>query len=276
VTTFAANGNAFVIKHASGKTSGVMAHPAILGSGDVIYRLAYGRRTVVAGDAIAGDIHVIKDRRTKRCSGMAKVAILVSGHMVYRRILTGGVLTVVTTFACIGNVLVVKHTGGKTRGVMTYPTIRGSGNVIYRFINGRRAVMAADAITSDALVTEDRWTKRRGRVAKMAILVGWHMDHRRIFTSSKYAIVTAFATPGNTLMIKYRRNKSIPGDMTETAVILCWNMRVRLTIGYDTVMAGLAVVKGVYVVERSSHKRSRVEVTDRAILCGWQVILGKS
>ena len=57
--------------------------------------------------------------------------------------------------------------------------------------------------------------------------------------------------------------------MTDTAVILCRDMRVCLASGYDSVMTGLAVVKGVYVVERRPNKRSRVEMTDRAIFCGW-------
>ena len=57
--------------------------------------------------------------------------------------------------------------------------------------------------------------------------------------------------------------------MTDTAVILCRDVRVCLASGYDSVMTGLAVVKGVYVVERRPNKRSRVEMTDRAIFCGW-------
>ena len=162
MTTFAGNGNTFVIKHPSGKLTGVMTHPAILGGGNVRSRLAYGGRTIMAGCAIAGDVHMIKDRWSKRCGGMAQMTVLGGWHMVCRRFLTRSILTVVTTFASTGNALVIKHTGGETGGVMTHPAILGGGNVRGRFTHSRRTVMAASAITGDVLVIENRWNKRRG------------------------------------------------------------------------------------------------------------------
>lgn len=177
VTAFAANGNALVIKHSGSKTTGVMAHPAILGCGNVSRRLAYGERAVMAGCAIAGDVHMIEDRWSKRRGGMAEMTILGGWYMVCRRILAGGVLTVVTAFTRSGNALVIKHTAGEIGGVVTHPAILGSRNMRNRFTNSCRAVMTAGTITGDAVVTEDGWTKRRGGVAKMTVLSGWHMDH---------------------------------------------------------------------------------------------------
>ena len=50
-----------VIKHSTGKFSGVMAHPAIFGSRDVRGGFTCGDSTVVAGCAIIGDTLVSKD-----------------------------------------------------------------------------------------------------------------------------------------------------------------------------------------------------------------------
>ena len=79
MAAFAGNGNALVIKNTGGKTIGVMAHTAILGRGNVIYRLTNGCRAIVAGGTITGDIHVVENRRTKCRGRMAKVAILTGG-----------------------------------------------------------------------------------------------------------------------------------------------------------------------------------------------------
>ena len=84
MTTLAGNGNALVIKYPASKLTGVMTHSAVLGSGDVIYRLTNGCRAIVAGCAITGDIHVIEDRWSKCRGSVTKMAILLSGYMVSR------------------------------------------------------------------------------------------------------------------------------------------------------------------------------------------------
>ena len=122
--------------------------------------------------------------------------------------------------------------------------------------------MTTGAITSDAHVIKDRWTKRCGRVAKVTILAGRYMNHRRIFAGSKQTVVTTFTPTSNALMIEDRGDKSISRDMTNTAIILCWNMRVCFAGGYDRIMTGRAVVKDVYMIECRSNKRIRVEMTD--------------
>ena len=157
----------------------------------------------MAGYAITGDVHMIEDRWPERRGDMTKMAVLSGRYMVFCRILTSSVLTVVTAFTRRGNTLVIKHTGGKTDGVMTHPAILGSGNVIYRLTNGRRAVMTAGTITGDAIMAEDGWTERPGGVAKMAVLCGGYVNHCRIFTGGKHTVVTTFTTPGNALMIEY-------------------------------------------------------------------------
>ena len=48
MTAFAGNGNTLVIKRTGGKTVGVMADPAVLGSGDMIYRFTHGGSTIMA------------------------------------------------------------------------------------------------------------------------------------------------------------------------------------------------------------------------------------
>ena len=63
--------------------------------------------------------------------------------------------------------------------------------------------MAAGAIAADALMTEDRRTKRQGGVAKVAILRSGYMIYRGIFSCSRYAVMTTFTTSCNALMIKY-------------------------------------------------------------------------
>ena len=146
---------------------------------------------------------MIEDRWSKRRGGMAKMTVLSGWYVAGCRILTSSVLTVMTAFTRSGYALVIKHTSGETSGVVTCPAILGSRNMCSRFTNGYRAVMTASTITGDAIVTEDGWVKRRGGVAKMTVLGGWHMDHSRIFTGGKQAVVTTFATPSNALMIKY-------------------------------------------------------------------------
>ena len=87
---------------------------------------------------------------------MAEVTVLAGGHMIGCRILADGVLTVVTPFAGDGHALVVKHTGGKTIGVMAHTAILGRGNVRSRFSNSRRAIVAGGTIAGDTGVIENR------------------------------------------------------------------------------------------------------------------------
>jgi azurin len=164
----------------------------------------------------------------------------------------------VTPFTSRGYTLVIKHTGSKTNGVMTNPAIFAGRNMRGQFTWGHRAVMAACAITGN-----------------VAVLCGRHMDHRRILASSEHTVMTPFAAPVNTLMIKYRWDKCITRDVTNTAIVLCRDMRISLTGGYDTVMAGRAVIENIYMVECRPNKRCGIEMTDRAIFGSRQVIIGK-
>jgi hypothetical protein len=56
--------------------------------------------------------------------------------MVNRRILAGGVGTVVATIATAGYAGVIKHTGSKTVGVMTNAAILIGGYVVRGLANG--------------------------------------------------------------------------------------------------------------------------------------------
>ena len=57
-------------------------------------------------------------------------------------------------------------------GAVTHATIFSGRNVCRRFSRGSgiSAIMAASAIPIDAVVTEDRGTKRRGGMAEVTIL----------------------------------------------------------------------------------------------------------
>ena len=90
--------------------------------------------------------------------------------MIHRRIFTGGVHTIVTTFATNRNARMIKHSGGETASIMAHPAILGGGNMGSRLIDGERAVVAGRTIAGDAIVIEDRRTKHRGGMAKVAIL----------------------------------------------------------------------------------------------------------
>ena len=63
--------------------------------------------------------------------------------------------------------------------------------------------MTGGAIPGDVLMNEDRGTKRRGGVTKVAILRGGQMVGCRVLAGSVLAVVAAFAIRGNTLMIEY-------------------------------------------------------------------------
>ena len=276
VTAFAGIGHALMIKHPGGKSVGVMAHAAILGRGNMSGRLAGSKRAVVARGAIAGDAVVSEDRRFKRRGVVAKVAILVRGDMVCRRIFAGGKYTVMTTFARRGNTLEIEYARGKAAGAVAHPAVFGGGNVIYRLTRGKRAVMAAGAIAGDADVSENRWAKRRGGMADVAILCGRYMNGRRILTDGGYTVVTTFTPSGNALMAKCCGNKSTARDVTDTAIFLGRDVGNGLAGGYGTVMAGCAVVDDVHMIERRPRKGAGIGMTHRAVLCGGQVILGKS
>ena len=77
--------------------------------------------------------------------------------MVDGRILAGGVLAVVTAFACVCNTLVIKHASGKTVSVMTHPAILGGRYMVSRLTNSCRAVMATGAIAGEGTNAVVEW-----------------------------------------------------------------------------------------------------------------------
>ncbi len=160
VTTGAVICDAGVIKHAGGKSVGVMANTAILRSGDMRCWFTGSGRAIVAGGAIPGNVLMNEDRGTKRRGGVTKVAILRGGQMVCCRVLARRVLAVVTAFASRGNALVIEHARGKTVGVMADTAIFSGRYMVNRFPSRSRAVMATGAITGDAFVTKNSRNKR--------------------------------------------------------------------------------------------------------------------
>ena len=124
----------------------------------------------MAGGAIARNAIMIEDRREKCRRVMAVVAILRGRYMVRRQILADGIDPVVTPGAVVGDAGVIKHASRKPAGVMAYPTILAGGDVRDGFTRGDRAVVAGGTIAGDALVGEDRGTKCRGGMTKVAIL----------------------------------------------------------------------------------------------------------
>lgn len=71
--------DASMIEHGANKRTGIVAHAAIVASGNVRTRLADGRGAIVAGSTIVTDARVVEYRRQKRRGGVAKVTTLVSG-----------------------------------------------------------------------------------------------------------------------------------------------------------------------------------------------------
>lgn len=64
--------------------------------------------------------------------------------------------------------------------------------------------------------------------------------------------------------------------MAGTAIILRWDMGVCLARGYLAVVAGLAVIKNIGVIECRSHKGIGGEMAERTVLGSGQVIVRKS
>ena len=81
VTTVAAIGNALMIKHTGGETGGDMAHRAIFCGGNMIYRLADRRHTIMARCAVIHDTRMIEHRREKTAGYVTDAAIF-SGRKV--------------------------------------------------------------------------------------------------------------------------------------------------------------------------------------------------
>ena len=118
------------------------------------------------------------------------MTVLRSGDMVHCRILANSIDAIVTAGAVVGDAGVIKHPGGKSTGVMAHAAIFRRWDVRGGFARGDRTVMAGCAIADDVLVIEDRGTKRRGGMAKVAILRGRQMVGCCIFAGSVLAIVT--------------------------------------------------------------------------------------
>ena len=108
----------------------------------------------------------------------------------------------------------------------------------------------------------------------MTILNGGDVVCRRRFTGGKVAVMAAFATASNALVIKDRRRKGRAGDMAGAAIILGWNMGFGLAGGNGAVMARGAVVYDSCMVEGRANKGIRCEVTKRAVFRSRQVVLG--
>ena len=158
---------------------------------------------------------------------MAEVTILGGGHVIRRRILAGGVHTVVTAFAGIGHALMIKHPGGKSVGVMAHAAILGRGNMSGRLAGSKRAVVARGAIAGDAVVSEDRRFKRVSIMAKVAILGSGQMVRCRIFAGGKYTVVTSVTTRCHALVIEHAGGKT-GGNMAHGTVFRGGNMICRL------------------------------------------------
>ncbi len=77
-----------------------------------------------------------------------------------------------TTGAVVRDAGVIKYAGGKSVGVMAYPAILRGGDVRCWLTGGCRAIVARGATAGDTGVVENRRTKRRGGMTKVAILRG--------------------------------------------------------------------------------------------------------
>ena len=151
---------------------------------------------------------MIKDRRKERRCVVAEVTVLGGGHMVHRRILTDGIDPIVTSSAVVGDASVIKHTGGKSTGIVAHPTILGSGDMCGGFTRGDRAVVAGCTIAGDTFVREDRGPKRRGGMTKVAILRSGYMISGRFLTRGINTIVTPVTAIGYTGVIKHAGSKT--------------------------------------------------------------------
>lgn len=100
-------------------------------------------------------------------------------------------------------------------------------------------------------MAEDRRQKRRGRMAKMAILSRRQMIHGSILTSSKLPVVTTGATRANAGVIKHPGSKTAD-DMTHRTIVSGGNMIHRFTDRRGAVMAGSAVIHDPGMIE---HRR---------------------
>ena len=226
VTAFATNGNARVIKHPSGETAGVMAHPAILCSGNMRSGLIYGECAVMACNTIACDAIVIEDRRPKYRRRMAKVAILVSGQMVYCRVLTRSVLAVVTAITASCHTLVIKHAGAKTGGDMAHGTIFCRRYMSHWLAGCRHTIVAGGAIIHDARVIKHGINKGTRHVAHTAVLGGSQMVG--VFTDGRHTVVARGTVIHDAGVIKHRGGKRRCA-MTIRAILRSGRMRHRLT-----------------------------------------------
>ena len=124
----------------------------------------------------------------------------------------------------------IKHRTDKGSGVMTDAAIFRRGNVCTRLANGRRAVVARSAITTDARVVEYRGTKRCCGVTEITILISGQMVYGRLLTDSKLTVMTTVAAVAHAGMIKHPGGETA-GDMAYGTILRGGDMICRFASG---------------------------------------------
>jgi hypothetical protein len=186
---------------------------------------------------------------------MTEVAILVSRQMVDRRILTNSKYPVVTAVAAVGHTGMVKHAGGKTAGDVAHGTVLCCRDMIRRFTQGLRAVVAGGAVIHDARMIEYRRQESTRHVAHTTIFRSRQVIGR--FTQGGNTVVAGSAITHDTGVIEYTGCKTA-NAMANATILRSRNMGDGLATGRKAIMAGSAIIGNSIVTENRWEKRRRV------------------
>ncbi len=143
---------------------------ATVACADVSRVLAGGLCTIVAAAAIVSDASMAEGRRAPCGRRVAGFAGVVRCNVILT--LASSDCAVVTTEACAAYLRVI-HAGGGAPGddaVATLASVTGA-DMARIFARGRRTIVAARAITGDAVVTEVGRTPGIGCMASLATVV---------------------------------------------------------------------------------------------------------
>lgn len=168
----------------------------------------------MTGNAITGDIGVVEICGDPGHRGVTVVASVAACDV--GRVFTGCRDAVVAGAACAQNLGVIHaHCRRPYRRTVTVFANVGRLNVCGRLAGRLSAVVAADTVTDDVHMTEDRWRPRDSRVAVITLVAT--ADVRWMFAGRGKTVVTTDAITEYAGVIEYGRQ---PGVRIMTIVAL--------------------------------------------------------
>ena len=208
--------------------------------------LARGLGTVVAVDAVAGDVDVIKIRWQPACCGVAVIAGIAAGDMI--RVLTWCREAVVTRTANSYHLRVVDGVDGREYiAIVTVLANVCCLNMRHVLAGSVSIVMTAGAIGGNVDVIEIRRCPASGRMTVVTAIAC--IQVRRSLATGRAAVVARTTGADNLGVINGKHRCKYVGRVAILADIAGLDVPAIFARGFRTVVAADAVTANIYVVE---------------------------